>query len=265
MNNLNEILTDIFRHIDTDSLTYNDFQNCYEYDVQAISQKYFNQPCSVNFGASRFCIIPENEDFIIKVPFIGESYEYWFESNEEDDDEDLIEHIRQNCIITNEDESCIDYIEPFTGCCFLGEHFKDYCETEIAILDYIASEYENLEPFFCNLEKVGVYYGVPVYKQSKVTVIENTEFACFDINSSSKTQYSKEYNSLRTNCNTYESRYMFNKLNAIWLINVVSLYGANTLRDLLDFIYHNINDLHEGNYGWIDNKPVIFDFAGFSS
>lgn len=263
MNNLNEILTNIFHDIDTESLTYNEFHNYYEYDVQKISQKYFNQPCSISFGASRFCIIPENEDFVIKVPFIGESQTYWF--NGEDEDEDLLEHIHQNCIITKEDDDSIDFIEPFTGCSFLEEHYQDYCETEIAILDYISSEYENLKPFFCNLKEIGTFNGITVYKQSKVTPIESTKFACYDIYSSSKSQYSEKYNSLKNSCNTYESKYMMKKLNPIWLITVASLFGTNTLKDLLDFTYNNIDDLHEGNYGWIENIPVIFDFAGFHS
>ena len=43
---------------------------------------------------------------------------------------------------------------------------------------------------------------------------------------------------------------------------VEAIIGEN--RKLFDFIYENdINDLHKGNFGYLNDAPVIFDYSGF--
>lgn len=43
---------------------------------------------------------------------------------------------------------------------------------------------------------------------------------------------------------------------------VEAIIGEN--RELFDFIYENdINDLHKGNFGYLNDSPVIFDYSGF--
>ncbi len=47
-------------------------------------------------------------------------------------------------------------------------------------------------------------------------------------------------------------------------INFISNYGAREYEKLTDFLYEmDINDFHSGNVGFIDNKFVLIDYAGY--
>lgn len=53
-------------------------------------------------------------------------------------------------------------------------------------------------------------------------------------------------------------------LDKMWASMVVSLYGKRAAKALCDFlIRENINDLHESNIGYKNNRPVILDFCGY--
>lgn len=53
-------------------------------------------------------------------------------------------------------------------------------------------------------------------------------------------------------------------LNSTWMRACLVLYGKRAVKDLCDFIIaERINDLHEGNIGWKDGKPIILDFCGY--
>lgn len=50
-----------------------------------------------------------------------------------------------------------------------------------------------------------------------------------------------------------------------WFIDVYLYYGANFYNRLIKFLDDNsIDDLHGENLGYIDNQPIILDYAGFS-
>lgn len=54
------------------------------------------------------------------------------------------------------------------------------------------------------------------------------------------------------------------RLNTTWMMACLVLYGKRAVKDLCDFIIaERINDLHEGNIGWKDGRPVILDFCGY--
>ena len=62
-----------------------------------------------------------------------------------------------------------------------------------------------------------------------------------------------------------KQKHGFNRtLSREWAKTAISLYGKKTCKSLCDFIVENgINDLHESNLGFKNNKPIILDFSGY--
>ncbi len=53
-------------------------------------------------------------------------------------------------------------------------------------------------------------------------------------------------------------------LNSNWAKMAISLYGKKACKTLCQFVInHGINDLHENNLGYKNNKPIIIDFSGY--
>ena len=53
-------------------------------------------------------------------------------------------------------------------------------------------------------------------------------------------------------------------LDNTWVAMAISLYGKKTCKSLCEFIVENhINDLHEDNIGYKNDRPIILDFAGY--
>lgn len=47
-------------------------------------------------------------------------------------------------------------------------------------------------------------------------------------------------------------------------LHIVEYYGLKKFLELVEFVKEEkINDLHGGNYGFIDGRPVIFDYSGY--
>ena len=54
------------------------------------------------------------------------------------------------------------------------------------------------------------------------------------------------------------------RLADAWVGRIVQLYGMNFLRKVAEWTNEcAINDLHTGNYGVLEHKPVIIDYAGY--
>lgn len=60
------------------------------------------------------------------------------------------------------------------------------------------------------------------------------------------------------------ARYCQRDLDPVWAKMALVLYGKRTCKALCDFIIENkINDLHESNIGYKNNRPIILDFSGY--
>ena len=47
--------------------------------------------------------------------------------------------------------------------------------------------------------------------------------------------------------------------------DAINWYGENEIEKLLKFINdEKINDLHSGNLGYLNDRPVIVDYAGYN-
>lgn len=56
------------------------------------------------------------------------------------------------------------------------------------------------------------------------------------------------------------------QLDGLWASVALSLYGKFAVKQLCDFIQkYRINDLHRGNIGFYNSKPIILDFCGYEN
>ena len=232
--------------------------------VESSSQDFFGDHCQFEYGASRFCIIPDNKNFIFKCSFAGTSTDFSYnpKSFSQQEIEEEKNRIYQFYPVSSDCEfedgsGFIQYIEPFSGCIFQEESWSNYCEVEEAIYEYIEQYHQNLIPIFSKIEKVGTFYDIPVYIQPKVTKIVNENYNYHPCNEKDSAFLNQYINSHYTNGTV-------RRLSENWLSSVIELYGRAVVIELLDFINENLSDLHSSNYGWIDDKPVIFDYAGYN-
>lgn len=209
---------------------YNDndyFINDEDYDISAAIDKIHIPHCR-EFGASKFVIIPDYLDYVIKIPFNGF---YFYEDK------------------SYYDEKYGEWVEDEDGE-YLFEDFDDHCAIEYE--NYCAAEDEHLEFLFAKTEPImEVARGIWAYRQEKIT--DGVDSLDFSI---SEESYKK--------ANTIKSGHSCSISNE-WLANVVEWYGSVVADALLSFIEkRQINDLHNGNLGYAkDGSPKILDYSGW--
>lgn len=146
-----------------------------------------------------------------------------------------------------------DYYE----CCnyFTGadtDNGWDYCEAEAD--KYQRAEEEGISMCFAKTEKIGEIYGYPIYMQELASIYKNVDYQ-----SSHTEEDSRQVNSICDSNNFYI-------FNIEWLSDAFHFYGEKIFHKLLEFIRTvGINDLHDGNIGYIENRPVLVDYSSFDS
>lgn len=149
--------------------------------------------------------------------------------------------------------------------CFLHD---DLCDWAIKVgyssklnCDYAKREYEmyclaeeyGFAYYFPKTIYLGEYGGRPFYLQ---------ELADCDEYQVSSTWFEKLCDGYIEEGNDYDNDSVWDEVDALddWE-RVELLFGD---RKLCQFLWDNdINDLHEGNFGWIGDKIVIVDFSGW--
>lgn len=145
----------------------------------------------------------------------------------------------------------------------------DSCETEERL--YYDACQRGIEMFFPETHYMFSYMGGVFYIQRKV------DNSCYNL------PYSKvqEYREIaKTSCHSKSQIWKrmekkFDKadygrgydrgLNWTWANMALTIYGKKKCKALCDFIVeHEINDLHDSNIGYLNNKPIILDFCGYS-
>ena len=131
------------------------------------------------------------------------------------------------------------------------ENYWNYCLKEIHI--YEKAEAANVEKVFLKTTYEGNINDFPIYSQPKVnTFVEDNYVKCSNEEIDSTKAKVREKN--------------FNVFSPTWLFHAFNYYGDDYIFRLLSFIKEeNIYDLHSGNLGWVGNRPVIVDYAGFES
>lgn len=143
-------------------------------------------------------------------------------------------------IIFRNEEYIIKYDKSLTKNCFARE--ESY---------YTEAADRGLEKFLVPIETYctdsGIEYGV----QKKVN--------CFSFNNFNFSAEIKEsYKRINSKVNIF---YVFNYEEIFMLF--IQYYGEDLAREFCDFCYNfRIDDIHYGNYGYLNGAPVIFDYAG---
>lgn len=143
-----------------------------------------------------------------------------------------------------------DYVVKFST-----ESF-DYCEREYK--NYWAAVYNHFEEYFPYTIFLGNLNGINLYLQEK---------AICDSQAVSDMWYSKVYDGYWSEEEAIEA----SNTGEIWNIiddlddseRIEIIYDNSDLIDFLD--EYRINDLHEGNFGYIGERLVIIDFSGYRS
>lgn len=215
-----------------EALEYANFDEFSEYTYQDnvldIFREKYKKPWYYETGASKLVIIPENEDFVIKIPFEG----MYPEAEWDDENEEYYE----------------SEFEHFCGADTNNEW--DYCEVEAE--RYELSKTYGVEQCFAKCEKIAEIDGYPIYIQQKAKMyncLEKSNHTEEDIKSVSKI----------CSDNYYEC---FNKE---WLGDVFNYFGEKIFNIFMQFLSDfNVNDLHSGNLGYINGKPVLVDYSSWN-
>ena len=196
-----------------------------DYFISSIDKKKVPE-FDYDTGATKLVIIPENRDYVIKIPFNGK-YDYNWDSRE-------------------------DGFISFYGAEEDGWG-DDYCAAEQ--LFYHRAEEAGYAEFFLKTEFEGNMYGYPIYTQKKVEDFCN--YTPDEIQASYSSGDSRK--SLKSN--------MIASLPYYWTAACLTAFNEDLekLNDFISFLKETgiLSDLHTGNLGFVNNKPVIVDYGGF--
>lgn len=237
--NVNEIM-DLVKEVlgeDADGiyLNQNDFDDGENNLYSTEDGSYVISEWSINYctrhGLSRFVIIPDEGDYVIKLPITG-IYDFVDSEDEEGD------WIREMRIVAKADDTCDDPTED--EICFYNNASK-------AIKQVL------LPNIF-----IGAYNGIPVYIQRKIT-------ETYDSSKNSYRPLSLDEHVLikRTMTKATKIDDCYPPCPDAFTLDIINFYGAKKAESMLKFLYER-NDLHGGNIGYIDGRPVVFDYGGFN-
>lgn len=221
-----EDLDEILEALSYGTFDENDEAEFYPVVVQPFSEKY-KKPFDYATGATKGVLIFKQLGFVIKIPFCRNTEECYYNSNYSD---------YECCYFTGAD----------------ADNGWDYCEAEAN--KYERAEEEGVAECFAKTKKIGDIDGYPIYIQELAEIYKS-----IDYQSSHTEEDSRQVSSI---CNS-NNFYMF---NIEWLSDAFHYYGEKMFHKLLEFIRTvGINDLHDGNIGYIGNRPVLVDYSSFDS
>ena len=197
----------------------------YEYDDKKVPlSDWFN-------GATKAVLQPKGKDFVLKIPFEGEWQEDWC-YNEENDDYDLIE----------------EYFCEFQGSGGVSNDW-DYCQREVELYNLAAEA--GLGEIFVETFFVDYVNGHPVYAQQRVDKVGGWNGKSDEERSSTRDKLSKAGQHA--------------PMDLDWVATFLEFYDEELLFRLFKFLDEEWidDDLHNGNIGYLNGRPVIFDYAGF--
>lgn len=140
---MNEYLKRVKRFFEIVNLNSDNFNysNCFDLSTEKINEIKKELNCSIENGLSKLVLVFNDLDFVIKIPFIGEDEEEFYNSQESLQYEN------------DKDYNFFDW---------------DYCGTEYLIYQ-IAKEFE-VEKMFLETKPLDEINGLPVYIQEKAIV-----------------------------------------------------------------------------------------------
>lgn len=227
-------------------------------------------------GASRMVIIPNDEDYVLKINFtkiVDDSYC----CTEEDYsyDEEALENWKKQ--IKNSHEWYHDGCEGYYSMEEPGS--QDYCKEECELYQKAAAA--GLGEIFAAEWYVGNLDRLCVYAQEKVETLEFVNRDDSEESENSVTSYSsqkieevkKTIENLDGEGKTWMEAYdetrkngkpLYHDYATYWFALVMLIDGYDFFLKLVDFCEkERIGDLHDCNVGFKDGKPIILDYATF--
>ena len=210
-------------------------------------------------GATKLVLLFSGMDSVIKIPFAGSDEDYYIDGDLNCSCPQGHSSIKNSVRVCTKCYNCSYYNCPrrghyeFTN--FYGanaENGWDYCEAEI---NYYQDALDaNVEDFFAKTWLIGYVNGYPIYAQHRAEMFEGT---------SSTKKYSKEKtDAVMKYCDDMDL-WCFNEY---WLSDFKDFFGEDAIEKLLSFLVSkSIEDLHDGNLGYVNGVPVIVDYAGYSN
>lgn len=241
---------------------------------------------SLDAGITKAVLVLKDADYVIKIPFfcIYDEAEFdavwsdWDDRRQEAIDAALNQYIHdtngEKFFLTNEevkdikkqfalqnpepDCSSDEFYFPLTQANHLNiDHAEedladwDYCEAELAL--YQCAKREGLAAYFAEEGCLGVIENTPIYYQIRCTPMDTIDQDYHSKQYTEKKERStKICNQLQTGCFSY-----------VWIADFIDMYGEEEFKRLIAFLdKYEIGDLRECNIGYLNNAPILFDYAG---
>lgn len=140
-----------------------------------------------------------------------------------------------------------------------GYSNEDYCAAELR--NYESAKQYRVERLLLPIELIyTTTSGIKIYKQVKYsfsTAEAGRKYKKYLI--ARNTPSDKPIvDTIRRNCHDG------NRINERWMARVLQLYGKKFCRSFEQWSRANkVNDLHDYNTGWLNDKPIILDYAGY--
>jgi hypothetical protein len=197
-------------------------------------------------GVSKGVLIFGELDYVIKIPFYCE----WFEGDGGYYDED------DNWVDGDPGEPsgyAFQGVE-VEGYCHQNEW--DYCETEE--LRYLVAEKNDMEEHFAKTWCIGTVSDWPIYAQVKCCMYSSAD--------SHSTRSKKVYtNKDRESAKSIKDATHF-WVEDEWLIDFLHYWGQERLMAFIEFCDKwFIDDLHQGNLGYVCGVPCLVDYSSFNN
>lgn len=144
----------------------------------------------------------------------------------------------------------------------------DYCLKEEEITEYILDNdyYNPLKKMFALCYSAFTFFGRKIYLMERVTTDEDNCKGISKLISKDKERFRKRGYSEQEIEDYINSRsnYYYSSGSEVTM-DIIRAYCLEEELDILsDFIcIYNINDVHRGNIGFIEDNPVIIDYSGY--
>lgn len=237
----NELKEEVLKFVETFDLNAEGYftEDDVDYFLSKIdensTEKDYNLDYSYETGASKCVIIPENKDYVIKIPFNGRCIYNWYDEMEEE-----------------EEEKYTGY-EDFTGTEGVCNNY-DYCSKEVDLfyeVKYDYPDYPEFKDFLLPIKEITRVNDYPIYVQPKATLF-----------------YASGINVSEESVKTVSSNTINISAPIKWLAKCLEDLGNDL--DLYEQFVQMLSDtgikrdLHSGNVGIYNNHAVIIDYAGFN-
>lgn len=206
------------------------------------------------------------KDFVIKIPFDGEvgygEERLWYEDEDGNEHCYTSAHHTDGYTRTNMEHHYSDaeiYFTDFTGAEFREESgCWDYCAVEVCL--YEEAKKAGVEKFFAKTECIGYVGNLdhPIYKQELCKTYDDNYY-------SNRSYYNNRTNKDYDKVSSIRSTIDFQDANDNWVLDAALYFGEELMAKFAQFCFDwSIEDLHDGNIGYIDSRPCLIDYSSYS-